>query len=166
MKTHIETVDYSAVASQSVNNVFSSTFDNYFITVVNSAIAGATDVSMTLRLRASGTDTSANYSRHYIQLAQTGLSGSAGFNNQSNVLISNSCGSSNPNFFIKMDLFSPNLARRTTGTLVNESTNNSSQQLSLFHNFNQISTTQFDGFSIILASGTMTGTITIYGYQK
>ena len=51
--TLINTTSFSAVASQSINDVFSTTYDNYFI-VAN--ILPSTNLSLQLRLRASGSD--------------------------------------------------------------------------------------------------------------
>ena len=57
----LNTTSFSAVASQSINSVFSSTYENYRIVYTTSGFS-ASD-ALTLRLRASGTDlSSANYS--------------------------------------------------------------------------------------------------------
>jgi len=65
----LNTTSFSAVASQSINDVFSATYDNYVL-LIN--YLTSTTANQTWRLRVSGTDNSAaSY-----QTALTGINGS------------------------------------------------------------------------------------------
>ena len=52
----INTTTYSTVASISVNNVFSSTYQNYRIVIAGSTSSAATGGNVTMRFRVSGSD--------------------------------------------------------------------------------------------------------------
>ena len=116
---HINTTSFSAVASQSINDVFSSTYDNYRIVL---EIASASGCDLNFRYRVSGADNStANYHRQYISgtsttvaAARTGSATSYGIATLD----------SNRNFII-IDLANPFLTVNTSG-IINSSEKNSS----------------------------------------
>lgn len=148
----LNTTSFSGVSSQSFNNVFSSTYDNYRI-VANISAAGATT---TFRFRTSAVDNAnASYANQFVGASwnNTGFSvGSTGatsfpvpqFNTVSNFVRD----VINPFATAQTDIVGMYLMNTDTGLWNGQ-----------FRN-----TTSFDGFSII---GTgLSGTISVYGYNK
>jgi hypothetical protein len=163
----LNTTSFSAVSSQSINSVFTSTYDNYLVYVTITAVATATDTDVLFRLRASGSDTTSNYSRHYKTWNPTdGSAVGTGVSNQGEVYWFTGIGSSNPNSFGEMRLFNPNRASVTSVAVNGYGVNNSTSQRTSFGNFQQTGATQFDGFTFYLAgAGTITGKVSVYGYN-
>jgi len=151
----------SSGSTVSVNNCFTSTYDNYLILITD--FSQTTTVN-SFRLRAGGSDnTTSNYdsARIYVDTTASGFDGgtNAGtsfFFGQTSGNVSNSIviQITNPQTTKQTNMFfsqvSPN-AVRTVGF----------QGFCIFK-----ATTSFDGFSVI-ASGTIsTFNYTVYGYQK
>ena len=160
---HINTTSFSGVASQSVNNVFSSTYDNYRILVNFSSFTGDNN-ELTIKFRAAGTDTSTNYLGQRIVANATTVIASA--NHRGTDEISIGFGDKDENFSATtIDVFSPNLAEITK--LQSYSTSSNSSLFYISHQVGiQNTTTQFDGFTLIVSTGNMTGTVSTYGYRK
>ena len=76
--TLLSTTSYSAVASHSVNDVFSSTYDNYKIMLTNYSFTGAGG-EIQMRMRVGGADNTSNqYQRSNFFWAYTNATGSSG----------------------------------------------------------------------------------------
>jgi hypothetical protein len=162
----LNTTSFSAVSSQSINSVFTSTYDNYLVQVTITAVATATDTDVYFRLRASGSDTTSNYSRHIQNWNPTAAAVATGVSNQTEVYWFSGIGTSNPNSFGEMRLFNPNKASVTSLATNGYGVNNSTSQRTSFGNFQQTGATQFDGFTFYLAAaGTITGKVSVYGYN-
>ncbi len=155
----INRTSFSAVASQSLNNVFSANYDNYKIVV--DAI-GSTTNSISFRFRASGTDTTSNYTRQYIYGDNTSLS-SARLTSQAQMGAIDM--SSTVRGAVSYDIFNPFLARPTLMFGVNISRYASSSYAAV-NGYGQDSTTSFDGITLTADTGTMTGAVSIYGYNQ
>jgi hypothetical protein len=158
------TVSFSSASSISLNSCFSSTYDSYKI-MFNVTSASANNYPI-LRLRASGTDnSSSNYNfgiieRNTTNTTVTGYTGSSSTSFQLGYCLT--AGASNT-----VDLFSP-FATDYTSYLMTGTTKNatvSSANYGEWKNGGTSVTTSYDGFSIIAGSGTLTGTIRIYGYK-
>jgi hypothetical protein len=157
----LSTVSFSAVASQSINSVFSSTYDNYKIIFVGSA---STTISMNFRLRVSGVDASgSNYIRQRI------------FGTSTTVSAARATGTSyfpgdlefDPTTQI-FELLNPAKASKTgfiTQSLSIQTSAGTQTDLVLTAGQHDLSTA-YDGFSLIASSGTITGTVSVYGYNK
>jgi hypothetical protein len=163
----INTTSFSGVSSQSVNDVFSATYDSYKIIVYKDSVSTANN--LTLRLRASGTDlTSGVYVTPYIAvktgdtLTQQFLASSTSF-----TLEIGSATSSADSMPFVFDLLNP---FRTTGNKFMSpwaSVGTAGGQLSMFFNAGYVSNnTSYDGFTIIASTGTVTGSVSVYGYNK
>jgi hypothetical protein len=161
----ISTTTISAgVTSQSINDVFTSTYDNY---IIISALSFATwSGNLNLRLRASGSDTSTNYRLSRVYLS----SGSAGFTNGANSSSATGFnfgdlnGNANEvrNF---ITVYKPNVAIETyidSDQFEDDGTN----MYKTFAQGSQTASTQFDGFTIFNAGSNFTGTISVYGVRK
>lgn len=157
------------VASQSVSaagtitfdGCFTSAYDNYFITIDGSMSA---DDSIVMQLRSGGTtNTSSNYmyTGAYYSYAGTG---STGFNSaSSNVWVAGLFGSYGGQ--IRLELSGPKLTAYTsfTGTFIRGQSGGGLPGVA----FGSMTvTTQYDGFILTPASGTITGTVRVYGYAK
>jgi hypothetical protein len=157
----LNTTSFSAVASQSVNSVFSSTYDNYKIIFVGSASA---TISINFRLRVAGVDASgSNYIRQRITASSTTVAGAR------------ATGTSyfpgdvefDPSMQI-IELANPAKASKT-GFMSQGSqlvTSGGAQTDLIVTSGQHDLSTAYDGFSIIASSGTITGTVSVYGYNK
>ena len=155
----------SSAATLSVNNCFTTTFHNYRIIYTLSAVSG-TNILVTMRLRASSTDnTTTSYSS--MRLRQSGATLTGVTNPTANTAwdVANAT-TTYPDTSFVMDIAGPQLARLTHAqsrevwvhsdtTITNDVFGNSFA-----------ATTQFDGFSLIASSGTMSGIVRVYGYQN
>jgi len=163
--TFITGASFSAVTNVSLPaSTFSSTYENYLVSFnLTTAVSNAT---MTLRLRASGTDaTSANYQNMMIDIKNTGVSALVANNAQTSFNYG-TISASTP-YQTLINVRAPNLAQRTslftnqffevTGTSQNGVTG--VQQFEL--------TTQFDSLTLISSVATnITGNYKVYGYAN
>jgi hypothetical protein len=145
----------TAVSSVTVTDAFSSTYDNYLVTISNGA--ATTDANIQFRLGASATA----YSGSLIYTTYT--IAAANFAQDNNAAIFNFAGSGNTNGLnFNATVLGPNLAKYTTI---------SSSYLGALSggNYNGIhkATTQHTAFTIIASAGTWTGgTIKVYGMRN
>jgi len=156
---HINTVSFSASSSESLNNVFSSTYDNYRI-LIKGVTSGGTTINF--RLRVSGSDNSTANS-YVLQLLRGDGAGVVGDRTTSNLWQSAFFASTLKNS-ATMDIFDPFVAAATSIQIHNARAT-SNALLDLFggtHN----QTVSYDGFTIFPSSGTMTGLVSVYGYRK
>jgi hypothetical protein len=147
----------SAVSSVTVSGAFSSTYDNYKIT-----ISGGVGSTTAFLLMQFGSTTTAYYSA----FISASYGGGTSSNAQSNTS-SARCGLMTTNsLFSSMDVFSPNLAKVTQFACLPTPTSDTAEQVYTGAGW-QNSSTQFTAFTILTASGTMTGgTIRVYGYAN
>jgi hypothetical protein len=148
--TLISDTTYSAVASQSVNSVFSSTYRNYKLFI---SVTGTEAAQSSLRLRASGSDnTSSNYGQEAdFSSRSTGTSWQL-------MRIDNGRGGT-----AVIDMINPFATDNTyfnNQTLGADDTNVDAQYIA----GRTTVTTSYDGFTITPQAGTITGRITVYGY--
>ena len=159
---HINTTAFGAVSSISLDNVFSATYDNYKILLNNVTTSG--NAAFNLRLRASGTDTSTNYNRQRLVVEGTNVAGSRTTSNTSMDAVARSqIGIPVVNEIFMMGPF---IANQTYLTM-RDSEGSYGTSISMFiANYNQTENTSFDGFTITLSTGNMSGSISVYGYRK
>jgi hypothetical protein len=156
----LNTTTFSAVASQSVNSVFSTTYQNYRILL---DATGSTTANITFRLRVGGVDNSSSvYSRQYIYSSSTSLSSARSTTDTSwNIADLTSTTRS----FVTMEIANPFLSEKTGGLTSSMSLYPSGNTLT-FNNYAHDSSTSFTSFTLIASSGTMTGNVSVYGYNK
>lgn len=154
-------VTFTTVNTVSLNGVFTSTHKSYrIICNITAAAAGA---YTNMRLRASGTDnSSSNYRWHYFYGNYTGAAtvnglNSAGLTTSFAVGYLNNPGGG----AFALDIMGPQATQYTSfyGRTQNLGTDagGSTGDMSV--------TTSYDGFTLLAASGTMTGTVTVFGYK-
>ena len=163
--TYITQATPSAVSSVSINNCFTSTYDNYLVTFTTSAYVGS-DNAMTMRLRASGTDAITNYTTQRIVGYSTSLVTDnnpvgtdewyMGFNN-----------STYPTSYVaSFQVFNPFLATasRYLGNVNIREVAGPTNLISMggFHS----TTSSYDGFTILTVGTSFTGTVRVYGYSN
>ena len=163
--TLIDEVSFTASSTINVNDVFSSTYTNYRI-LISCASSTGSNSTLTMRLRVSGSDTNTNYSTISIY-GENGGAGSDTNGPGTDEFGLYQVGSSTYKSGLgTIDITNPNVATLTgiTGFGSGITSNTASTQLRIFHG-QQTDSTQFTGFTI-LSGQTLTGIISIYGYQK
>jgi hypothetical protein len=161
--TLISTQTLSAASSLNVNSCFSATYKNYQI-LMNMTSATTSDY-IYLKMRASSTDSSTayygwlqrNFSSSATQPTQTSntANGTAGFEIGGGMKVGRAIS----------NLMSPFEAAQTTffGLSTVWDSGNARTIAQTTQGMHDVSTS-YDGFSLIPNSGTMTGTVLIYGY--
>jgi len=156
--TLINTTSFSAVASQSINDVFSATYKSYLIIATYTCTTAS---PMNMRLRVSGTDNSAsNYGWAYV-VARNGYHDSNGANTNTSWEIAQ-CDSFRQNSF-SMSLHNPFATEFTTFQNSSSSFNNVNQ-IYYGHSGATSVNTSYTGFTLI-PPGNITGAVSIYGYS-
>lgn len=154
-------VTFTTVSSVSLNGVFTTNYTKYFLqTNFQGSAGGGTN----MRLRASGTDTSTGiYKRQY--LAATGTSVTAARTTTDTSWINILYVPDNIEYN-SSQLFIENPAQTTyTSAFSLFATSLNALLESNFQVYSIGATTSFDGFTLIPASGTITGNVTVYGYN-
>ena len=162
--TFISKTAFTAQNTVSINSVFTSTYTNYYI-VMDYISTTATDGDTTFKLRASGTDTSANYKCQRIYGSSTTVGASADVFGTDEIYIGTGSTTGSAPAGSSFVLMSPNEAKRTTmqGSVACNN-NGANTGLNVVVGF-QTDTTQFDGITFLF-SQTNTGSIYIYGLAK
>jgi hypothetical protein len=148
----------SAVSSVTVTSAFSSTYDNYRITVTGGVASANNVLNLTLGSTVTG------YYRFQINCLYT--SSTVGGSNGSNTASFYGSGLGSVNSITAdFELQSPNLAKNThwRGFAAGSSTNNE-----IYWNQGYLAdTTAYTAFTLTTTTGTLTGgTIRVYGYQN
>jgi hypothetical protein len=160
-------VTFTTVSSISLNGCFSSTYKNYKIIFAKTSSSGSP--AITLRLRASGTDnSSSNYSYNSLLWsngAQTGYD-YARANTSAPALTSSILGyaASTGESYQEYELFNPFETART-GLNYKMTMWNGSDFLGLHGSGIMSVTTSYDGVTFTSSTGTITGTVSVYGYK-
>lgn len=157
----LNTTSFSGVSSQSFNNVFNATYDNYQLIFVG--VNTASNQRVRVRLRASGTDaTGSDY--HFVEFYAEGASIS-GTRISTTSFDAGSIPTTNQSlnkFFIYRPFASVNTVFESFNIDNASTTTERFFQFAGFHN----QATSYDGFTIFPASGTLTGTLRLYGYNN
>jgi len=159
----LNTTSFSGVSSQSINSVFNSTYDNYFIMYKNTTSSGSP--VLTLKLRAAGVDTSTNYGSQRIYSQGAGVFGERDGVGTDELYVADLANTGQAINATQLYVYSPNLAAATTFS----ATNVMLLSTTLYSTANvgfQNSSTQFDGFTLIVSTGTFGGTVSIFGVAK
>jgi hypothetical protein len=160
--TLINTTSFSAVASQSVNNVFTSTYDNYRILCrFTDTASGGSNIS--LRMRVAGVDASGATTYKSQQADFDGSGSNIQRRNSDAMVISGSDTTATQLNTWGLDIFSPALATATAVQSTGLSNNGSGYMRLAFGN--HAVATAYDGFTFF-SSGNMTGIVRVYGYSN
>jgi hypothetical protein len=157
--TLINTTTFSAVASQSINDVFSATYDIYLIQY---GMTSSTNNGFSMRLRVGGTDDSTG-SAYVDQLLNANTTTVSAARTTSNIwtlggvntaLVSAATIKLTNPFKASATGMEARFLNAAAGAIVNDYTGT--------HNQN----TSYTGFSAIASTGNFTGYISVYGYSK
>jgi len=161
--TLINTTTFSGVSSVSVPaSTFSATYDNYLVRFNN--LSSTVNEWAGIRLRAAGTDDSgANYRKQVLDVNGTSVSAARTLNSTSwlEVCYQNT---SVPNMWT-LEIQNPFLSEVTTALDIGGIESNASPVF-LIRFFGINTTTSYDSFTLIAASGNITGSISVYGLSK
>ena len=153
-------VTFTTTTSVSVNGVFSSTYDNYLIVVGSGTITPSAE-TLSIRLRASGTDaTGTNYASQELFAGGTSVSGGRG----TSMDTGNVAGWWTPQrsgFHVYM--YGPALAQPTAWRSVTVSTD--SDALIRDHATTHSLSTAYDGFTL-RCPNSISGKLTVYGMSQ
>jgi len=164
---YVTGASFSAASSVSVNNCFTSTYDNYklMINISATSLAGP----LTLRYRTGGVDANGSIYYYaglisYTNSAATGIPSSAGAQQQTFMSVQD------PAYFpahpITMEIMQPYLALRTFWTSQGMYSVNP-VPYAFWMNGVLNNTTSYDGFSIYNnGGGTISGSYRLYGYRQ
>ena len=156
---HIETQSWSAVSAVNFNDVFTSAYRNYLINVEVTAMSTANRIDM--RHRIGGSDYSGTnyrgYNANVLGVTEVFTDGNA----QSSAYITDS---SSTSFMGHIWVMRPNLAVPTIMTFQGVTTSAGDRRGIRGINRNS-ETTQYDGFTLLVASGNFTGQARVYGYK-
>jgi hypothetical protein len=159
----LASVAFSGVSSQSLTaDTFTSTYDNYRI--ILSSISGSANTTLQIRLRAAGSDNStSNYDFMYMGFATNNTTRNSANDGQTSWTTLPS--KSTEYGGLVYDIYNPKLAKFTgfTCNYVGGDVNYFSPGVSggIFK-----ATTSFDSLTLFPASGTITGNVSVYGYNK
>ena len=155
--------DVSGATSYSFNNVFSSTYANYKIIITN--VVNASNTNLTMRLRASASDTTTNYTTQRIASYSTTVIGESNYSGTDEWW----CGYAHTSYTnyltVSMDIFNPQAAKTTIAQSTFGNNDNGTWVINSQQAF-QASSTQFDGFTLISSAGNVAATVRVYGYQN
>lgn len=154
---------FSAASAINVNGCFTSTFDDYLVIV--DATNSASNPTLAMRMRGSSTDDSsstydqtASYSWNTIANHINGYGGTQ--------QIAQYLGKAGGVFTSHMRISAPALAQFTR--VINDSATEESSAgaVRIIAAGIHRTASPFDGFSLLLSAGTITGQLRIYGYQN
>lgn len=160
--TLINTTSFSAVSSQSINSVFSSTYSRYRILF---DFVGSTNNDVLFRLRVSGTDaTGTNYGGQSLYSDAT-TTGSARY--AQTYWYANEIRAAG-RYIQEYELFNPQAASQTYGFARSTSitTTDTTQVFQTLVSLGHSLSTAYDGFTFYTTTGTFTGSVQVYGYNK
>jgi hypothetical protein len=149
-------VEFANATSLSLNGVFTSEFDNYMIAI---RCVDSGTKTLRMRLRGSGTDnsTASSYVAQRLRAASTSVSGSR---TTSNIADLTDLGLNNRSG-LQVFLYGPNLAQPTAVRSITINGDNGGNIND--HAFTHNQSVAYDGCSLIMSSGTMTGLVSVYG---
>jgi hypothetical protein len=156
--TLIQTQAFSAVSSQSLTSKFSATYDNYRLYYNITSASASTDFAF--RVRSSTTDlTSAVYNWKYAFYQIASSDGTSTAAADTKIFLGYTTASAAG----YVDILNPFLSQKTAllGASIDQSTPTGR---TVYANVNN--TTSYDGLTIFPATGTITGTVSLYGFNN
>lgn len=151
-------VSFATCTTLSLNGVFTSSYDNYMVCLRSS---GSSSLNLNIRMRASGTDNSATgYYRQELGTSSGTVNSGQALSTSARFFYSSVLNRAGNTGFI----FGPYLVQPTVGRSVGVTGDNN---VSLFdESFNHLVSASYDGFSLIVDTGNVSGLITVFGFNK
>jgi hypothetical protein len=163
----LHTSTFSASSAININDVFSSTYDNYKIMLyIDSASAGS-DIFLRMRVSGSDNSTAGNYlygsTDTGADLSAT-VSGNWAGASATGFGITNGVVDAARRTFAAVELFSPNRTVLTTFASIGLSGNATPANYANWRGGRMSVTTSYTGCSIVPSAGNITGKVMVYGY--
>lgn len=158
----VDSGTFSGSSGFNVDGVFDSTYDDYLVVLVTN---GSTDIQLGFRLRASGTDSSSDYSGARL-FAYGTTAGVQVDNLGSDEWQINNLGLSGPPGVARLDLYGPAVAAPSAMLGVSGGYFSSTGTITTHLNGSHNVSTAYDGFAVRPDTGTITGRWAVYGYAK
>lgn len=156
------TVTFSGVSSLSLNDVFSSAYDTY---VIRGSYVGSVDTGCDMRLRVSGADNSAaNYERQLMNVnnASTSFTRLTGQTSYTNI----AGHTTTYNGINIIEIHRPFNTSPTLAICLGNTEGGSTDTRAVNQFMKHTASTSFTGFTLIPGSGTITGSLSVYGYVQ
>jgi hypothetical protein len=148
---------FSAVSSFNFDSVFTSTYTNYLMKIIYTT---STTGNISIKMRVGGVAASTAYNRARIFNASTTVGAEVDTAQTSGRLLVHSSGTQASG---NIHIFQPNVAAATV--VLSDHGANAAANIEIV-NVTHTTATAYDGMEFAPASGTMTGSYTIYGYSK
>jgi hypothetical protein len=152
----LNTTTFSAQSTVSINNVFSAIYSNYKI-IIN--YGGSVGTTSRIKFRVGGVDNSADYYTQSWTVSAGSGTGALEGPVTTGYLIGSHTGT---NHLSSFEIGLPFLSTQPTTYFGSRAYSADMQIKSGIHNVSA----SFDGFTLIPASGNLTGTIQVYGYKN
>jgi hypothetical protein len=160
-------VSFTSASAISLNGIFTSTYKTYMLNI--NLTSGTSDAALYLKMRASGTDNSTNY---YYAMNNLKTNNTANnyyaTNGTSGFLIGEIDGPSSANNwnFASIVLCNPQLTLLTNFTSTGTSLDTGGSVNGHSGGGTHALAASYDAVSLIVSAGTITGSISIYGYRN
>ena len=156
-------VSFTSASAISLNDVFSTTYDNYRI--IMNITGSTTNVNVGMRLRVSAADnTTTNYGQQTIESGGTSVSAIRDSGQTQWFRVA--AAQTGKNQLHILEITNPFQTEITSAIgFRNRDVGTSSAETSHVSS-GFVATTSFTGFTLIPTSGTITGTVSVYGYRK
>ena len=159
----LNTTSFSGVSTQSINDVFSTTYDYYRI-VCDINPSGTPDLQM--RYRVSGADNStSNYNYEGFVARTNNTSQSVSSTTGSTIHVIGGINNSGANA-MAIEIYRPFNNDSPTKHTVLGHMHDSTSYITSFRGGVFAANTSFTGFTIFPSAGTITGSLSVYGYNK
>ena len=155
----LNTTSFSGVASQSVNNVFTSTYKNYVLAL---NCSGSSNLDMYFRFRASATDKTTGYYRNNTAMTASSTTVNGVNGNNIGYHFIGYTWSSGLEASSVIQVLNPQDAAQRSVILFQTTGGDYWVSGGGF----QVDSTSFDGFTIYPNTGTISGSVSVYGYNK
>ena len=149
------TVTFSGASSVSLNGVFSSTYSNYLV-LMN--MTTSTTMTTQFRFRTASDDTTSNYNIQHLEASVAAVTATRNLNTNIMGLTPTTL---NGKLIYSMQILNPNVATETQGFI-----SSSIYMNSITSSFYQNTSDQYTGFTLVASTGTIAGTVRVYGYKN
>jgi hypothetical protein len=163
--TYITQATPSAVASVSIDNCFTSTYLNYFVTISYTASVGVNS-AVNFRMRASSTDATTNYTSNRVNAYGATIASNANPSGTDEFNIGFVDGAYPTSFITSMNIFSPQATVATKYNCLSSAMENSGPVNQYYLAGAHTTASAYDGFTVSTAGTSFTGIIRVYGYQN
>ena len=163
----LNTTTFSGVGSFSLAaDTFTSTYDNYKLLFTLSAVS--TDQTVSLRMRKAGTDaTGANYSYSWYGYRTNNTSDQTGTTGQTSQSLGSTDNVLTGDYYgWQVEIYKPKITGYTATYFTSQATDGSSNHVARFGGGVHLVSDSYDAATILVNTGTFSGTYSVYGYNK